>query len=71
MLCYASFTLDQMDSCPRRFGLFSKATVQAPLEEISEQHSRAGREKHKKLGTLNTNEAKQLLREIKNLAISE
>lgn len=45
--------------------------MQAPLEEISKQHNKADREKHTKLGTLNTNEAKQLLTEIKNLPIAD
>ena len=59
---YACFTLDQADSCPRRLGLFSRATEQAPLEEISEIHSEAGREKHRKWEILNINGAKRLIR---------
>lgn len=71
MPCYACFTLDQVDSCPRRLGLFSRATGQAPLEEISETHSEEGREKHRKWGILNINGAKRLTRKTRNFLTAE
>jgi len=56
--CYACFTLDQNDFCPRILDLFSRMTKQDPLEEISEIHNEAGREKHRKWGIQNVSGVK-------------